>query len=326
MKYKTIRVAACLLVASINLIAAFGQSVEIKNKEERVAKVKQATVRIFKNGTPAGTGFLVSKDGHIVTAFHVVYGGYVLTEDNKKILSYGDIEIQLSSGEKLPAIVVDQLRGRHALEGAEKDHCILKVAANRPLPYILIGEFASASEGADIYICGFPSGLEKPLVAFGILSTKTSISFEVLEKTTVPVMDQKDGVQVEAAYLDVTMNKGNSGGPVVLIGKNPKDDRVIGILSFQATPLTQQLVSYLKRLHTESPAANAKLIDQLLTPNRGFGSSLSYLNYFDPPKSPFKSEEFKEFVGLVATSLESASLGIGGCVAIDPARKKLGIK
>ena len=35
----------------------------------------------------------------------------------------------------------------------------------------------------------------------------------------------------------MTINKGMSGGPIVLVGKIPNDDRVIGIANFTVTPL-----------------------------------------------------------------------------------------
>lgn len=40
----------------------------------------------------------------------------------------------------------------------------------------------------------------------------------------------------EVAWLDVTMNSGNSGGPIVLMGEEPEGDKVIGIASFGLNP------------------------------------------------------------------------------------------
>ena len=40
--------------------------------KDRVAKIKESTVRILVDDRPMGTGFIVSKKGLVATCFHVV--------------------------------------------------------------------------------------------------------------------------------------------------------------------------------------------------------------------------------------------------------------
>jgi len=83
------------------------------------------------------------------------------------------------------------------------------------------------------------------------------------------------------------MNKGNSGGPVLLIADNPADDEVIGIANFNLNPFTgpaEQLI----HLATTFPG----------------GAAIMGIN-------------FGQFAALVGQAMESNSLGVGGCVSID---------
>ena len=41
------------------------------------------------------------------------------------------------------------------------------------------------------------------------------------------------------ALLDLTINKGNSGGPIIKVGKTVQEDEVIGITNFQINPFGQ---------------------------------------------------------------------------------------
>jgi hypothetical protein len=91
----------------------------------------------------------------------------------------------------------------------------------------------------------------------------------------------------QVAWLDVTMNKGNSGGPVIRMGKSYKDDEVIGIATFILNP---------------SGNAAGQLIDFYSEPKADLfmdGISMNGINK------------------LFATAISNNSIGVSGCMSIQ---------
>jgi hypothetical protein len=167
-----------------------------------------------------------------------------------------------------------------------------------------MGSFADAYEGADIYICGYPLGINKSLVHFGVLSTKATISFSASGNYFFPKLD---GTKTEIAWLDITLNRGNSGGPVILMGKKPKDDRVIGIISVSIKPLPPDLIELIETLNRQKYQSSP--IDSLLNPSRG--------------SKGLSDEDMRKFINLVGQGLLNSSLGFGACVSIDNLKNRL---
>jgi hypothetical protein len=101
------------------------------------------------------------------------------------------------------------------------------------------------------------------------------------------------GTNRDVALLDVTLNKGNSGGPVVLLGMEPKDDKVIGIANFTLSPLSPPLT---------------KLVETA----QAFPGNVIIMGV-----------DFKQFSFLIKNTFEATSVGIGGCVSVDYLRSKI---
>ncbi len=249
---------------------------EDANMKDRVAQVKESTVRILVNGHPVGTGFIVSKKGLIATCFHVVQHVQPTPNGQTHITHATTIEVEFTDGTKSPATVHQFCQNQGFLEALSCDYAILLVKPHKALVPLVLGTFADAEEGAEVYICGFPFGLDKPFVSKGILSTKT---------TTPGYLGE--GADRDAALLDITLNKGNSGGPVVLIGKTPQDDKVIGIATFTLSPL--------------HPA-----LEQLTNRVQGFPGNVLIMGV-----------DFKQFSILIKNTFEATSVGIGGCISVD---------
>lgn len=249
--------------------------------KQRIAPIKQSTVRISIDGQASGTGFAISKDGLVATCFHVIQHIQEAPNGQTQITYASPIEVEFHDGTKLTATVHESCQNQSFLEAMSKDYCILKVAAKnlRPLP---LGIFADAYEGADIYLCGFPLGINQPVVSVGAFSTKW---------TTSGYLNQ--GSNREVAWLDITMNRGNSGGPIVLIGEEPKDDKIIGIASFGLNPFADSAEKLIKIVKT-------------------FPGNVFLMGV-----------DFKEFATLIGAALASNSLGVSGCVSIDYLRGKL---
>lgn len=249
--------------------------------KHRLESIKRVTVRILINGQPSGTGFIISKDGLIATCFHVVQHSRP-TSDGKTEITYSpSIEVEFNDANKIPATVHNSCQNQGFLEALSKDYCILEVESKN-LAHLILGTFADAHEGADIYLCGFPLGINQAIASVGILSTKWITSGYL-----------KQGSDREVAWLDITMNKGNSGGPVVLMGNGPEDDKIIGIASFLLNPF----------------ADSAEELIQIVQTFRG-NAGIMGIN-------------FKKFATLIGAALASNSLGVGGCISIDYLNSKL---
>jgi len=249
--------------------------------KERVKRIKGATVRILTDGQPSGTGFVASRAGLIGTCFHVVQHVQAAPNGQTQITYSPSIEVEFNDGSRLPGTVHVSCQSQGFLEALSKDYCILEVECKDLIP-LPLGTFTDAYEGADVYLCGFPLGINQPVVSIGMLSTKW---------TTSGYLNQ--GSNREVAWLDITMNSGNSGGPIVLIGEEPEGDKVIGIASFGLNPFAD-------------PAE--KLIEIVQT---------------FPGSATLMGVDFKKFATLIGAALSSNSLGVSGCVSIDYLKSKL---
>ncbi len=149
----------------------------------------------------SGTGFIVSKDGYVLTNNHVI-------ENMDKI------RVSLSDRREFPARVV----GRDP----QTDVAVLKI--NAPdLPVAAFGDDEAVKVGEWVLAIGNPLGLEHTVTA-GIVSAKKRGSTE-LQGLNQDRYAIQDFIQTDAA-----INPGNSGGPLVNIR-----GEVIGINSAIAT-------------------------------------------------------------------------------------------
>ncbi|MFT4632009.1 MAG: serine protease Do [Candidatus Pseudothioglobus sp.] len=128
----------------------------------------------------AGSGFIISADGYILTNNHVVEGA-------------DEILIALSDRRERVATLV----------GADKlsDLALLKIDAN-DLPTVKLGRSESLEVGEWVVAIGSPFGFELSVTA-GIVSAKGR---------SLPM--QADGNYVPFIQTDVAINPGNSGGPL----------------------------------------------------------------------------------------------------------------
>ncbi len=137
-----------------------------------------------------GTGFVISKDGHIATNQHVIDGA-------------DDIVVNLNDGRKLTAEVVGQ--------DYEMDLAILKIEPGNDLVPLQIGDSDKLRVGEWVIAIGNPYGLDHTVTA-GVVSAKG-------RPMQIENRIYKDLIQTDAA-----INPGNSGGPLL----NTKGE-VVGI-------------------------------------------------------------------------------------------------
>jgi serine protease Do len=125
-----------------------------------------------------GSGFIVSADGYIVTNNHVVSRA-------------DEITVILDDGTRLPAELkaVDQ----------KTDLALLKVAADKELPFVAFGDSEKSRVGDWVIAIGNPFGLGGTTTT-GIISARGR--------------DLNSGPLDDFIQVDAPINQGNSGGPL----------------------------------------------------------------------------------------------------------------
>jgi serine protease Do len=140
-----------------------------------------------RKATALGSGFIISADGFIVTNNHVIDGA-------------DEIVIELFDGDKLEA----KLIGRDK----KTDIALLKVEADKPLPFVSFGDSDVARVGDWVMAVGNPLG-QGFSVSAGIISARNR---------------SLRGSYDDFIQTDAAINKGNSGGPLFNM-----DGEVIGV-------------------------------------------------------------------------------------------------
>ena len=146
----------------------------------------------------SGTGFVVDKDGHIVTAAHVVNGANSIT-----------VKFQDGTTRKASVLGRDEAT----------DVAVIKIDPSgltlHPLP---LGSSASVGVGDDVAAIGDPFGYAR------------SISTGIVSGVDRTIKAPNGFTVAHAIQTDAAMNPGNSGGPVL-----DADGQVVGIADQIAT-------------------------------------------------------------------------------------------
>ncbi len=142
-------------------------------------------------GTSAGSGFLISDDGYVMTNHHVVDGAET-------------VKVMLSDRREFTAKVIGS--------DEQSDVALLKIDA-KGLPFLRMAKADSAKPGQWVIAIGSPFGLDHSVTA-GIVSAVGRAN---------PYADQR---YVPFIQTDVAINQGNSGGPLLNTG-----GEVVGINS-----------------------------------------------------------------------------------------------
>ncbi len=136
-----------------------------------------------------GSGFIISKDGYILTNNHVV-------KDADRI------HVTLSDGREFDAKLIGT--------DPKTEVAVIQIEDGGELPFVELGDSDALEVGEWVLAAGNPFGLSQTVTA-GIVSAK--------ERSEVGIADFGNFIQTDAA-----INPGNSGGPLLNI-----DGKVIGI-------------------------------------------------------------------------------------------------
>lgn len=183
--------AACSLLGGCTTLTGDSSAPVLRAKD----KVAPALVHIrpvkevFTRGQReevliVGSGFIISKDGYIVTNEHVA-------GESKQV------KCVLSDREEVEASVI----------GADPytDIAVLKLNVDHPLPYVRLGDSSKLEAGQTVIALGSPHGLARS-VSKGIVS----VTGRYLEDNEFTSAAYHTWIQTDAA-----INFGNSGGPLV---------------------------------------------------------------------------------------------------------------
>src|SRR5262245_49743466 len=155
-----------------------------------------------QRSTNLGSGFVVEKDGYILTNRHVIEGA-------------DQIQVTFPGGKSYQAKLV----GRDA----RTDVALLKIDAKSPLTVLELGDSAHAEVGEWVMAIGSPFG-------YG-----NSVTVGVVSYMGRPIDLSAPRLSVDMIQTDAAINPGNSGGPLL----NTRGE-VIGINTLIATEGTRQ--------------------------------------------------------------------------------------
>jgi S1-C subfamily serine protease len=170
---------------------------------EALDSEEQNNISVYKNNIPAvvnitsramtfdffygevpqegqGSGFVIDKEGHIITNYHV-------------IADARQVEVTLHNRKKYPATVVGTDPGH--------DLAVIQIKATDLTPAVL-GDSRNLKVGQKVYAIGNPFGLSGTMTR-GIVSSIR------------PVREPNGSTIDEAIQTDAAINPGNSGGPLL---------------------------------------------------------------------------------------------------------------
>jgi hypothetical protein len=163
----------------------FASAITIRNPPPATAlslpadmdRVMQGVV-LIKTGRMVSSGFIVSPDGYLLTAAHVVAG-------------VDEVGVTLKSGLELTAKVVrtDEAQDVALLKMVGEGHQYLTLALDHPAPV-----------GAEVYVIGSPGGED--------------LSYSVT-KGIVSGYRERESDKAKFIQTDASLNRGNSGGPML---------------------------------------------------------------------------------------------------------------
>lgn len=180
-----------LIAGIVDNVGSAVVKIETKTIDKRTQRLLNDPYfrQFFGNNLPTprtrqglGSGFIISRDGYVVTNEHVVSGA---DEILVKLLDYE---------EPFTAKVVGS--------DHELDLAVLKLESAEPLPFLAMGDSEQARVGDWMIAIGNPYGLDHT-VTVGVLSAKGR-----------PV-DVQDRSYRNLLQTDASINPGNSGGPLL---------------------------------------------------------------------------------------------------------------
>jgi S1-C subfamily serine protease len=216
-----IKSIAIVTIWFISISAMVAQS----DMKQAIQFSKKCVVAIVcKDIDSKGTGFIVHKNGFVLTCNHVV-AHYVLENNILKRVNYSDsIYVRFDDGTELRATIAFTQPLVKDKRPLLYDYAILKIEGESFTP-VEYGSYGSVEEGSDVYFCGYPLSSSHLTTHKGMVSAM--YTSEGPFNRTVRKVIQIDGA----------INKGNSGGPLFDLATQ----KVIGMISTREGGISKEL-------------------------------------------------------------------------------------
>jgi S1-C subfamily serine protease len=204
-----------------------------------------------------GTGFIVTEDGYILTANHVV------KEAKDKI------QVRVTKDNRF-----ESYEARLISFNSDADVSLLKITGSG-FSHVSFGDYGKFKEGMGIGFIGFPLKFDSPLTNNGIISGKVKFQYENTSNL------------VDIYTINAFVNKGNSGGPLFTADSG----EVIGIINARMNVVSEnQFIKYDPNnratvkiggidpiaLAVETYNANLRFIGDVTQVGIGYSTSIQY--------------------------------------------------
>jgi S1-C subfamily serine protease len=213
------------------------------SQKDACQKFASAVVRIETGRGSLGTGFLISSDGWILTAAHVVIDPTSGKADEAISIVFADGAIKLVTQTEP---IEPNMAGR--------DYALLKIDGT-DFPHLDLGDKPeNMANGSDLTIIGFPFSAyafhaSGPSVKDKFCLSGT-VAFTGFTDVSVPVKTPKGpstvNVNVDVIYFQGPSVKGLSGSPII----SRETGHVVGILTSKLSGITPALEDAGEKLHT----------------------------------------------------------------------------
>ncbi len=171
-----------------------------RSVRELVNELGEAVVQV-RTPSGLGSGFIINKDGYLLSNFHVIEGE---TQISVEVYHVADGALERKSYKDVRIVAINKFGDMALLKIEDKDAPKFKS--------VLLGNSDAMAVGEGVFAIGSPLGLERT-VTEGILSTKTrQMAGELYLQTTAQI------------------NPGNSGGPLFNLR-----GEVVGITNMKIT-------------------------------------------------------------------------------------------
>lgn len=216
-----------IVVVAIALTPLSASAVEPQAVAKRLEPSIVRVIATGPEGTTTGTGFVVSRDGHVATNLHIVdpflQGGW-------KIFV---VESGVSPDKRRPATLIEEF--------PDEDLAVLKVEGLTRSPVRLSVSAADRPpKGATVFAIGFPEAGGRLGTALGTSFTTGSVSRLFTGSWFT------GGVQIGLIQHSAPTNPGSSGGPIVnacgqVIGVNSQREMAV-VLSPIGLPIVTDVI------------------------------------------------------------------------------------
>lgn len=236
------------------------ENVMTNNLSDNVEKVKPSVVMVFAETNRSelpftggeyilmnnkvfskGTGFIVTEDGYILTANHVV------KEAKDKI------QVNVIKDNRFEPYKAKLISCNNAA-----DIALLKINGNG-FPHVSFGDYDKFKEGIEIGFIGFPLNMYLPITNNGIISGKGKFQYE------------KDENAIDVYTINAFVNRGNSGGPVF----SADTGEVIGIINARMNVVDEN--QFLRLPPNYSPVMKIGGVDPIALSVETYNANLRFI-------------------------------------------------